>query len=706
MTWEQGCPFKPSLTRNSSPQNQPVLLLFFTVCFALLALVPIQSFATTSPQFQTTVSPLRSKMPTPIQGSQRFSPFNDGYKTSTAPSQLRKQFESEKIEKQRTLYSNAIKALKIGDQTTFIANEAKLRDYPLYPYLRYFELSQSISTQPSETITQYITNNPHVPVTLFLKSRKLYSLAQTKQWAAYKKFYTPSQDRQLVCFYHQSQLETGDTKAAYKAIKALWLSGQAQAANCDPLFKRWMTSSDYKTDYAWRRFVRALELNNVTLAKFLIKHLPAQQQYFAEQGLQFYREPERLVCCNTNVHNSHMGDVRYIALLRLAGKDPQLALELWPALHQRYHYSGQRRTALLEHAATILAVRFDPAAEARLQEANPLRSHPLLTELEIRVALRNLDWKKAHLLIKSLPDHEFRTDRWQYWYARTLRNIAPKASYQSIYDQLAEKQNFYGILAREEFPEKKVQTLSYKISAADQAELIAQANIKRAYEFYVMGNEANARREWQYGMTILNDKQRYIAAEMANALNWSSLTIRAANSISSGKYVPLKYPMGFNNQITSHAIRNQVNPDLVFALIRQESMFTADAKSPVGALGVMQIMPATANLLNRKYRVGYKGPNELINPEKNIRLGTLYLRDLLNNFEGSEIKTIASYNAGPGSVNKWLTPSPLPLDVWVETIPYKETRNYVKQVLNNQDIYRRKLALKHRMLPDHISMNI
>ena len=655
-------------------------------------------FATESPF----VSPTRPKMPPLIQEGTQFSPFRESLKTQIPINKVQQQFESEDISTQRMLYSNALKALKKGDRKTFLASQAKLRDYPLYPYLRYYELAQTIPSQTTEDIKQFMANNPTLPVTAFLKSRKLYSLAQTKQWPSFKNFYTTSQDPQLICYYQQSLLETGHSTQAYANLQDMWLSGTPQPANCDPLFTRWMSSNAFKPEYTWKRYVRALELNNPTLAKYLIKHLPPAQQSLAKQGLDFYRLPERLLCCNLGQQNAATGDISYIALMRLANKDPELAMSLWPKLNQTYHYDERRRTAFQEQVAIILAVRFHPLAEKWLIAANPLRSNTLLNELEIRVALRKLDWKKAHEKIKTLPDSEFRTDRWQYWYARTLSNVTSNLPHKNTYRILSEKQNFYGILAREGQPATRLQTLQYHISETDQASITSHSNIRRAYEFYVLGQQANARREWQFAMPHLNEKQRFIAAELANTLNWSSLTIRAANAIISDKYVALKYPTGFKNEIVTYANKNNLHQDLVFALIRQESLFTPDVQSPVGAVGVMQIMPATATLLARKHNIPYNGPNDLLNPEKNIRLGTIYLKDLLGDFNGDEIKTMASYNAGPGSVTKWLTETPLPLDIWIETMPYKETRNYVKQILNNQDIYRRKLGLKPRPLPTHI----
>jgi len=342
-------------------------------------------------------------------------------------------------------------------------------------------------------------------------------------------------------------------------------------------------------------------------------------------------------------------------------------------------------------------VRFLPEAEKWLEIANKDKLDPVLNELNIRTSLRNLEWKKANKKINALPLEALNSDRWQYWQARTLQlaEIEAPADSENTLQKLAKKPNFYGHMARNgEQAEFSLVKKPVKNSPSQKKTTSKQINVRRAYEFHVLGQHTNARREWRYAMQSLNPEQRLVAAELAQDWGGPSLSIRAANLATPHNNFDLRFPMGYSHEVSTYANRTLTNQELIFALIRQESLFTPDARSHAGALGIMQIMPETAKRVAKKNNISYLGSRDLLNPEKNIHIGTTFLKQLVTRFDGNEVLAMAAYNAGPHRVKKWIPKeTALPLDVWIETIPFKETRNYVKHLLINKEIYREKLGL-------------
>ncbi len=212
-----------------------------------------------------------------------------------------------------------------------------------------------------------------------------------------------------------------------------------------------------------------------------------------------------------------------------------------------------------------------------------------------------------------------------------------------------------------------------------------------------------ARREWRYWLTQLTNREKLVAAKLANENGWFDRAIFTLSQVGYLDDVDLRFPKAFDKKINQHAKQQEINPAWAFAIARRESSFMTDAHSSVGAKGLMQLMPNTAKQLKR----GSISRQYLYNAENNIKLGTKYLRKLLDKSSGNQIIATASYNAGPYRVKKWLKDSDnLPADIWIETIPFRETRNYVKSVLAYQEIYQHQPGQVSRVFEQVINMNI
>jgi soluble lytic murein transglycosylase len=253
---------------------------------------------------------------------------------------------------------------------------------------------------------------------------------------------------------------------------------------------------------------------------------------------------------------------------------------------------------------------------------------------------------------------------------------------------VANKRHYYGFLAATHLNTPvTMQNKPLEINQSEKKPLLNYPSAQRAFELYDLGRYAQARREWRYWLSQLDDRQKLVAAKVANENGWVDRAIFTLAKVGYLDDVNLRFPKAFDKKITRYAGDRNINPAWAFAIARRESSFMPDAQSSAGAKGLMQIMPATAKeLKGRRVDNWY-----LYNAENNIELGTKYLRELLDKNKGNHVLATASYNAGPHRIKKWLKyGKTMPADVWIETIPFKETRNYVKSVLAYQEIYQHK----------------
>lgn len=295
---------------------------------------------------------------------------------------------------------------------------------------------------------------------------------------------------------------------------------------------------------------------------------------------------------------------------------------------------------------------------------------------------------------------------------RTLLPSTTESLFQSLqtpasaFSGLSQERSFYGFISSELL--NKPLQLNQQLSAPSNDQItrvLSTPGIVRAWELYQIKEDTYARSEWNLAITRMPAEDRGIAAQLANQWGWHHHAIMAAARSDIRDNLKLRFPTAYQNTVASNASKNGIAKDWVFSLIRQESAFSYQAKSPVGALGMMQIMPATAKEISKSMGIRYKGKYSLLQPEKNIQLGTRYMGQLLKRFQGNTILATAAYNAGPTRAKRWQPKhTPMAGDIWIETIPYKETRNYVKNVMTYQAIYRSHLGQDIKLAKSLVSV--
>lgn len=600
------------------------------------------------------------------------------------------------IELQRQHYLAARDALRRGHLTQYRKYRDRLHGYPLTAYLDFYELNRRLRRLPTEDIDTFLTRYDNSYLGDKLRYRWLQALAEKKRWSEFLQYYQPqmSDSTKLSCQALLARYHTeGDI--ALDDVAELWNVEQSQPKQCDPVFKLWVDSGRLTPELNWQRFNKSLKAGQRTLARYLAKSLEGRHADLAKLYLEVDRHPQNIRQHNRfQQQDKEMQNIILHGLNRYARKDPLTALHEWTRYDAQQLFEDNQRLATQQQLALQLAKKGHQQAADDLVSQVPQISSDNVTELLIREALKQQDWAKTYRYINHLPPSMQQSERWLYWRARALEVIQTEdPSYpqpQQIYTQLAMQRSFYAFMAADRLG-RQYKLGDIPVSPAKEVlqAVASHPSSQRARELLAVNDGLNANREW-FHMTnrFEHEAQHIAAAKLAYQWGWHHKTIASMASAKSWDDLRLRFPLAYNKQVFAAAQKQQVSPLLLFAIARQESAFAANAKSPAGAMGLMQLMPTTARYTAKKAGVKYK-KSDLLKPGKNIHLGSFYITELLTQFKGNRILAAAAYNAGPHRVKQWLksSDSKLPNDIWIETIPFRETRKYVQNVLAYSVIY-------------------
>ncbi|WP_163833643.1 transglycosylase SLT domain-containing protein [Spartinivicinus ruber] len=603
-------------------------------------------------------------------------------------------------EQERLLYKKALKALNKHNWKQFNQYQNKLTHYPLYPYLEYYELQRKLSVSPSKEINAFINAYGDLPVTKQLQQKWLRYLAKNGQWQTFKANYTPKNTTaDLQCWYHRAQLATGQTHQAYQGAKQLWLSGKSQPKACDPLFDRWRKAGQLTQGLVWQRMELAYEARNPGLGKYLNRFLNKTYKPLGKLLYSTYRNPQKLFKSSRYKHNTpFMRDIIKVGLMQMARRNPQEALNLWKQYSRTHRFSASQSRSVNQYISLYLLKNFAAEEYQWVDQVASKQPDQELVEWRLRIALKSQDWPSVKRAYKLLSTEQQQEPRWRYWYIRAQEVLAKSSRAKqhviNQYAELAKERDFYAFLAADRVKVPyQLNHQPFPISSQAKKKVKSLNGIKRAAEFYQLNHYTSARREWYHLSKYLSNEELMAAAEIAYSWKLYDQSIFNAARAKYWDDLQLRFPLAFKSPILSLSKKNQLPSSWVYAIARQESAFMYNARSHAGAMGLMQLMPATARHVARKNGFRYRGTKELFNPKKNIQLGTAYLVELMKTFNGNRILATAAYNAGPHRVKQWLKRSNnLPYDIWIESIPFNETRKYVQNVLAYQVIYSNKLG--------------
>ncbi len=580
----------------------------------------------------------------------------------------------------------------------------QLEAYPLYPYLAYRELMYTLPGLNQQGIANFQKRYPDFPLQGNLYSSWMSYLAGKGLWKNYLAAYDKERaDDNLKCFRAVALYSVGDTKQADEYTQQLWLTGTSQPDSCDKAFSAWKGRGKQTTAMIQLRFAHALEKDNDGLAAYLNKLLPAGEQPRAKQLLGYYQKPETVLPVIRSLQKRPSTDLAIIyahALKRYGRSQPEVAISLAGEKATFLYIDEANKNDAFDYYLGRIASQTPERYELfRQRYQRPYDDDD--AEKVLRYWLAQPNWQEVLKLVNALPAEIQKDEVWRYWHARADLQTGQNATIANqALAALAKDRSFYGYLAAQTL--KQPYQLNHQplpVSSQRQRDVMSMPAVMRAIELNILGQDWQSRREWFNALDHMTQDEKVAAARLAAQWQWHFVSIFTMAKAKYWDDTQIRFPMAYSNVFVPSAKALNLDPDWVMAISRQESAFRNDARSPVGARGLMQLMPATAQHTAKNFNLGTFAADDLYKPEVNIQLGTHYLLEVKNTFSGNRILATAAYNAGPSRVKRWLNErGHLPADVWVETIPFNETRKYVQNVLTYAVIYQKKLGIPEELI--------
>jgi soluble lytic murein transglycosylase len=607
---------------------------------------------------------------------------------------------------QQKIFLKAEKLLRQSNSSQYKSLYNQLYYYPLLPYLDQQRLMNSMQLSSVNEIATFLEEHENSPLDWPLRKAWLLFLAKKNKGSLFLEFYQKTRNTVLTCQKLSFSLKAGlPESVVLPQVTKLWLVGKSLNEVCDPLIKKWQQAG-YRTDeIVWQRIALAADGGKHALIPYLTNLLPKNQQYLGQLWHKVRRDPVTVTRLDKFIKKSTQESQIYsYGIKRLIWRDPNKALSSYKKAQRMFDFSSKQKQQITEKFAVALASKNHPKAKYWLEKLDPINVGRNILQWQLTEVLKQQNWQAVLNELAIMPE-KYKTElQWRYWYARALIATNDLERGHDVMSDLASKRHYYGFLAASylETP-VSLQNNPLEISLTEKNDILLYPSAKRAFEFYYLGRYIEARREWRYWLTQLSNHEKLVAAKLANENGWFDRAIFTLSQVGYLDDVELRFPKAFDKKINQHAKEQSINPAWAFAIARRESSFMSDARSPVGAKGLMQLMPNTAKQLKR----GSVSRQYLYNAGNNIQLGTRYLRKLLDKNKGNQVLATASYNAGPHRVKGWLKNSKaMPADIWIETIPFKETRNYVKSVLAYQEIYQHKPGEVSQIFEKVINMSI
>ncbi len=602
---------------------------------------------------------------------------------------LPESFASSPTEKQRQQFAEAKAALEAGEMDRFLKLKSKLERYPLTPYLELWQASHHIDHGYDMQVQNILARHESIPEAIDLQIEYVKNLAQRGQW--------PHVALAL------DKLKAADRLLPEISMLTLWYTNRKDEA-LDRFSERWQRGID-SSDLSFRIEQKWRSLKHPTRNE-LWKRIAT----FARRGMwDEVRALEKWLGKN---------DRKWLARWHAMQQDPLAVLTTWDK--RQYHIAAAE---MLSDGLQRLSRHDASSAWRVLQHLKPLFDQPLLLKYQRRIALRAAteqvadaavwlsdlpeavqdkktrawvirvhlayeQWPQALDAINALPENEQRDSRWSYWKARALSALGKPHKAQKLFEEIAQGRGYYSFLSAER------SGLPYRMGASDLdvshasiTSLKREKGIQRAHEWWLLGDAGRASREWSSVLSGASPERWRAAAVLASQWQQHNHVIQAAHLAGEIDALDQRFPTAFADEVRSTAQEIGLSNSLIWSIIRQESAFNAYAVSRTGAKGLMQLMPATASEVADSINLAEES-FDLFDPATNIRLGSLYLGSMLERFGQNHAVAAAAYNAGPYRVSKWLEHCPFnEPDIWIETIPYSETRRYVQQVMAFMIVY-------------------
>lgn len=574
-------------------------------------------------------------------------------------------------------------------------DSAALRGYILYPYLQAIRLQRALN-QPGhdtysldERIGEFLTQQQGLPVVRELRRAWLLDLAARQQWGAFLAYFSAdTNDIELRCWQATAWLASDASVAQFSVLRQslpkFWLSPARLPTACNAPFD-WARNQNLITPALVEQRARlVLQSGNTEFARELATTLPDKQGESIRQWAILIEKPQQafdalIATPGIVVEDSILQD----AWLRFARKDPDAALARYTGLIKSREFSGESASPYAQSLA--LSLSWSRRSESLVYFARVMASDKTDQSYEwhARAALWAGDWHLVAQVITAMPETLKTQARWRYWLARAQQQIDQPDSARTLYlGLIANDDNYFAAMAAARLGVRyEPHAHPIAVVQSDVQYVDAQSVMQRMRELVQVNLRQYAMTEWNALVSSWPAQQQLAAARLVRDWGWYEQTISVTARLGQYNDYQLLYPSPYTVPVEQAARLSGLTTDLIYGQMRQESLFRPDALSSANAHGLLQLLPATARTTAKQFKLPPPTDADLFNPEINAPLGAAYLKSLVNSFDGQILLALAAYNAGTTAVRRWLPDKPMDADIWMENIPYNETRNYVQRIL-------------------------
>jgi len=581
-------------------------------------------------------------------------------------------------------FLRAYDAFRAGDPIKLAKNAAGLEDHMLAPYLEFWRLKLRIEEIGSSEAREFLTRNAGSYLADRLRSDWLKVLGRRADWQTFDLELAPlvQDDLEVRCYTWASRQAKGED-TVFDQAKVVWLEPRELPDGCNTLVEGFVREGRLRVKDVWQRARVLFEAGQLSAAQRVLEYLPADEAPDAKLLSQAATSPEKYLAAGHALDKRPQAELALFALMRVARSEPRAAAEFLRTLGERLPEAD--RGFAWSRIAYQAARRHLPEAVQWFRRAEKAEMTDEHLAWKARAALRAGDWQMVREAIDPMSVDARQDPAWTYWYGRALAAQENAAGARAYYLRISDQPHFYGLLATEDLGQPFVVPPAHAPSDDALAKARAHGGLARAFALYSLGLRTEGTREWVFSIRSMDDAQLLAAAEMALRAEVYDRAINTADRTSQLHNFQVRFLAPFREVFRHSAKAFDLEEAWVLGITRQESRFIADAKSSAGARGLMQLMPATAKWVARKIGMQYS-PERVSDIGTNVTLGTRYLRYVLEDL-GHPVLASAAYNAGPGRARRWRDVKPLEGAIYVETIPFNETRDYVKKVMANTVFY-------------------
>lgn len=587
----------------------------------------------------------------------------------------------------RDRFRAAWQAAGRGDHKRVLEGIAQLGDYVLVPYLQAEIMRQRVDEVPPAAMETFLARYRNWSFAGGLETAWLRDLGKKGDHERLLRHGGDNRDTRVRCYHASARVKLGRTDGLSAEIEDLWIVPRSQPDACDPVFEWWRQQGYPTAEQAWRRFAATMEAGQRGLAGYLRRYLDDSDRQWADRWLQLVQAPGHFRDARQWPDHPRGRHILIRVLDDLAAGDWERAEREWQALAPKFSWSAEQRGQIERRIALFRAVDLDPGAMDAIDALPAVRRDQQMLEWRVRAALAREDWTEVLAGLDAMPAGDRRGERWRYWRARALEALGrPDAALH--YAALAGNATYFGFLAADRLG-SDYGLCRVGIDARDsvQRRLRRDAEFHRAIELFHADLDAAARWTWRRVQRRISSEELRQAALLLSAEGWYDRAIFALGDAGARRAYTWRFPVIQRTTVEQHGRRHAVEPAWAYGLMRAESAMQPDAVSHANARGLLQLLPDTAAEVAQRHGLAYGGPGSLLDPGVNIPLGIAHLGELSRRF-GNPAQVSAAYNAGVSAVERWLAERPrTATDIWLETLPYYETRDYVPRVMAFATVY-------------------